>query len=92
MDPHPHLAASASVGGGLGGGLQGPPGHFQGSLHALVPADESSGVDEDAALDPAELGQGFVANAAPLFQQGQPVTGRWRDGKWSAAHFQLTHD
>lgn len=48
-------SAAAPICGGLRGSLQRLPGHFQGSLHALVPANKSSGVDEDAALNPAEL-------------------------------------
>lgn len=76
MAVHADPSAAASVCGGLRGSLQGPPGHFQGSLPVLVPTNKSSSVDEDAALNPAELRQRLVTDAAPLFQQGQPVTGR----------------
>lgn len=76
MAVHADPSAAASVCGGLRGSLQGPPGHFQGTFHALVPTNKSSSVDEDAALNPAELRQRLVTDAAPLFQQGQPATGR----------------
>lgn len=70
------LSLAASVCGRLSGSLQGPTGHFQGSFLGLVPANKASGVDKDAALDPAELRQGVVTNAAPLLEKGQPGTGR----------------
>lgn len=76
MVVHADPSAAASICRGLRSSLQGPPGHFQGSLHALVPTNKSSSVDEDAALNAAELRQRLVTDAAPLFQQGQPATGR----------------
>lgn len=87
LTAHADPLAAASICGGLSRSLQGPPGHFQGSVHALVPANKSSSVDEDAALNPAELWQRFVTNAAPLFQQGQPVTGRQKEGEVTDGHY-----
>lgn len=55
LTAHADPLAAASICRGLSRSLQGPPGHFQGSVHALVPANKSSSVDEDAALNPAEL-------------------------------------
>lgn len=84
-------SAAASIRGGLCSSLQGPPGHFQGTLHALVPANKSSSVDEDAALNPAELRQRFITNTAPLFQKGQPARGRQEDGyRWAIYGHLLT--
>lgn len=86
---HADPSAAASICGGLGGSLQGPAGHFQRSLHTLVPTNKSSGVDEDASLNPAELWQRFITNAAPFFQQGQPATGRQTDGHFTDRHICL---
>lgn len=86
---HANPSAAASICGGLCSSLQGPPGHFQGSLHALVPANKSSSVDEDAALNPTELWQRFVTNAAPLFQQGQPATGRQKEAEFTDGHYMV---
>lgn len=61
------------------GGLQGSPCHFQGSFLGLVAANKSSGVDENATLNPAELWQGFISDPAPLLEQGQPGRGRQKD-------------
>lgn len=72
--------SAASVCRGPGGGLQGPPGHLQGSFLGLVPANKASGVNEDAALNPAELRQRFVPDAAPLLGQGQPGAGGETEG------------
>lgn len=49
------MKSAASVCRGLGGGLQGPAGHLQGSFLGLVPANKASGMDKDAALYPTEL-------------------------------------
>lgn len=83
--------SAASICRGLGGSLQGPPDHLQGSFLGLVPANKASSVDEDAALNPTELRQRFIPNAAPLFWQGQPGKGRQMDTMRSAVHFLLTH-
>lgn len=69
------IKSAVSVRRGLGGGLQGPAGHLHRSFLGLVPANKASGVDKDAALDPAELRQCFIPNTTPLFWQRQPGTG-----------------
>lgn len=47
-------------------------------------------MDEDAALNPAELWQRFVTNAAPLFQQGQPVAERQKEGEFTDGHYMVS--
>lgn len=89
------IKSAVSVRRGLGGRQQGPAGHLHRSFLGLVPANKASGVDKDAALDPAELRQRFIPNTTPLFWQRQPGTGaqkgrlvyRWT--LWSADHFML---
>lgn len=80
------MKSAASVCGGLGGGLQGPAGHLQGSFLGLVPANKASGMDEDAALYPTELRQRLIPNTAPLLWQGQPGTEHRRAGCFTDGH------
>ena len=68
----------ATIGGCEGAGLHGPTGHLQGPLLGLVPADEAAGMDEDAALDPTEVRERLVPDAAPLLQQREPAAGEGR--------------
>lgn len=63
--------SAVAVGRCVCSGLQGPAGHLQGAFPRLVPTDKSGGMDENASLDAAELGQLIVADAAPLLEQGQ---------------------
>lgn len=58
--------SAAAICRGLDGGLQGPPGHLQGSFLGLVPANKACSVDEDTLLNSTELRQRVISNAAPL--------------------------